>query len=105
MTDWRLYDTIYTERYMGRPENNPEGYEKSSLLKRAAQLHGKLLLIHGTMDDNVHMQNSIQLIYELQRAGKQFDFMLYPKARHGVEDPHQLYHLRTLMTDFILEHL
>ena len=105
VTDWRLYDTIYTERYMGRPENNLEGYEKSSLLKRAAQLHGKLLLIHGTMDDNVHMQNSIQLIYELQRAGKQFDFMLYPKARHGVEDPHQLYHLRTLMTDFILEHL
>ena len=105
VTDWRLYDTIYTERYMGRPENNPEGYEKSSLLKAAAQLHGKLLLIHGTMDDNVHMQNSIQLIYELQRAGKQFDFMLYPKARHSVEDPHQLYHLRTLMTDFILEHL
>ena len=105
VTDWRLYDTIYTERYMGRPESNPEGYEKSSLLKRVAQLHGKLLLIHGTMDDNVHMQNSIQLIYELQKAGKQFDFMLYPKARHRIEDPHQLYHLRTLMTDFILENL
>ena len=105
VTDWRLYDTIYTERYMGTPDKNPEGYEKSSLLKGAEHLHGKLLLIHGTMDDNVHMQNSIQLILELQKAGKQFHFMLYPGTRHGIEDPHQLYHLRTLMTDFILENL
>ncbi len=90
---------------MATPENNPEGYEKSSLVKRAAHLHGKLLLIHGTMDDNVHVQNSMQFIYELQKEGRQFDLMLYPKARHGIEDPQQLYHLRTLMTNFILENL
>ena len=58
VTDWRLYDTIYTERYMGLPEENPEGYDKTSVVKAAANLHGKLLLVHGLMDDNVHVQNT-----------------------------------------------
>ena len=64
-----------------------------------------MLLIHGTMDDNVHMQNTIQLIYELQKAGKQFDLMVYPKSRHGVADPNLVKHMRTMMTKFILDNL
>jgi dipeptidyl-peptidase 4 len=105
VTDWRLYDTIYTERYMGTPQNNPEGYKKSSVLAAAKDLSGKLLLIHGMIDDNVHMQNTIQFAYELQKAGKQFQLMLYPKSRHGVVDPYLVKHMRSLMTDFILQNL
>jgi dipeptidyl-peptidase 4 len=105
VTDWRLYDTIYTERYMGRPQANPEGYRGSSVVESAEGLHGRLLLIHGTMDDNVHLQNTLQLAEALQRAGKQFDLMLYPGSRHGVVDRRRLYHLRTLMTRFILDEL
>ena len=105
VTDWRDYDTVYTERYMSTPQENPEGYEKSSVRKAAQDLHGDLLLIHGTRDDNVHLQNTLQLAYALQKAGKSFELMLYPKSRHSVTDPELVYHLRTLMTDFILEHL
>jgi dipeptidyl-peptidase-4 len=105
VTDWRNYDTIYTERYMGTPQNNPDGYKKSSPVPAAENLHGKLLLIHGTIDDNVHLQNTIQFIYALQKAGKQFQLMLYPKSRHGVTDPLLVKHLRTMMTNFILENL
>jgi dipeptidyl-peptidase-4 len=105
VTDWRLYDTIYTERYMGTPQNNPEGYKKSAPLAAAKDLSGKLLLIHGMIDDNVHMQNTIQFAYELQKAGKQFQLMLYPKSRHGVSDPLLVKHMRMTMTDFILANL
>ncbi len=105
VTDWRLYDTIYTERYMGLPQNNADGYKKSAPLHAAKNLHGKLLLLHGTMDDNVHMQNTLQFAYELQRAGKQFQMMLYPKSRHGVNDPLLVKQMRTLMTDFIFQNL
>ncbi len=105
VTDWRLYDTVYTERYMGTPQSNPEGYRKSAPLNAAKDLHGKLLLIHGTMDDNVHMQNTLQFAYELEKAGRLFQLMLYPKSRHGVVDPLLLKHLRTAMTDFILQNL
>jgi dipeptidyl-peptidase 4 len=105
VTDWRLYDTIYTERYMATPQNNPEGYARTSVVAAAKNLSGKMLLIHGTIDDNVHMQNSIQFIYELQRAGKQFEFMAYPQSRHGVTDPQLLKHMREMMTKFILENL
>lgn len=105
VTDWRLYDSIYTERYMRTPQNNPAGYDRSSVLKAAKDLSGRLLLIHGTMDDNVHMQNTIQLVYELQKAGKQFDLMLYPTQRHGVVNPLQQKHMYQMMTDFILKNL
>ncbi len=105
VTDWRDYDSIYTERFMGTPQNNPEGYRKSSPVNAAKNLSGKLLLIHGAIDDNVHMQNTMQFVYELQKAGKQFDLMLYPKQRHGVTDPLQLKHMRQMMTDFILKNL
>ncbi|MBI3949680.1 MAG: S9 family peptidase [Acidobacteria bacterium] len=105
VTDWRNYDTIYTERYMATPQNNPEGYKKSSPVNAAENLNGRLLLIHGTTDDNVHLQNTIQFIYALEKTGKQFDLMLYPKSRHGVADPLLVKHLRTVMTNFILENL
>ncbi|HEX6732992.1 MAG TPA: S9 family peptidase [Pyrinomonadaceae bacterium] len=105
VTDWRDYDSIYTERYMKTPQNNPEGYKKSSPVHAAKDLHGKLLLIHGAIDDNVHMQNTVQFVYELQKAGKQFQLMVYPKSRHGVTDPLLLKHMRQMMTDFIVENL
>ena len=105
VTDWRDYDSIYTERYMKTPQNNPEGYKKSSPVTAAKNLHGKLLLIHGAIDDNVHMQNTIQFVYELQKAGKQFQLMLYPKSRHGVNDPLLVKHMRQMMLDFIVENL
>ncbi len=105
VSDWRNYDSIYTERYMGTPQNNPEGYKQSSPLTAAKDLHGKLLLLHGAIDDNVHLSNTIQFAYELQKAGKPFQLMLYPKQRHGVVDPLLLTHMRQMMTNFILENL
>jgi dipeptidyl-peptidase-4 len=105
VSDWANYDSIYTERYMLTPQRNPEGYKRGSVIAAAGNLSGKLLLIHGTIDDNVHMANTIQLIYALQKAGKQFDLMLYPKSRHGVTDPLLLKHMRQMMTDYILRNL
>jgi dipeptidyl-peptidase-4 len=106
VTDWKNYDSIYTERYMGTPQNNPAGYESSSVLYgQAKNLYGKLLLIHGTIDDNVHLNNSLQFMKELQDAGKQFETMFYPSNRHSIKDKKQAAHLRKLMTDFVLENL
>jgi len=83
VTDWRLYDDIYTERYMDTPQDNPEGYKNGSVLTFVNNYKGKLYFNHGDMDDNVHMQNSIYLISRLQDEGKRFQFMLYPNGRHG----------------------
>jgi dipeptidyl-peptidase-4 len=105
VTDWRLYDSIYTERLMLTPQNNPEGYERTSVLKSAKNLNGKLLLIHGSMDNNVHMQNTTQFVYELQKADKQFELMLYPTQQHGVAYAPQVKHMYTMMTDFIVRNL
>ena len=105
VADWRNYDSIYTERYMGTPQDNPDGYWKSSPVHYAKDMHGKLLLIHGAIDDNVHMSNTMQFLYELQKAGKPVQFMVYPKSRHGVTDPVLLKHLRQMMLDFIVENL
>ncbi len=101
VADWRDYDTIYTERYMSMPQTNPDGYRKSSPRFAAKDLHGRLLLLHGTIDDNVHLQNTIQFAYELQKAGKPFELMVYPKSRHGVTDPSLVKHMRETMVDFI----
>jgi dipeptidyl-peptidase 4 len=104
--DWALYDSVYTERYMRTPQNNPDGYRQGSVIANAANLSGRLLIIHGTIDDNVHQQNAMKLIYELQKAGKQFEFMTYPTQRHGVQPgTMQQKHLMTLMTDFIERNL
>ena len=105
VTDWGLYDSIYTERYMSTPQNNPDGYKKSAPVAAAANLSGKLLLLHGTLDDNVHVQNTLQLAYALQKAGKPFEMMLYPASRHGIGDPQLRKHLSALRTRFILENL
>ncbi len=92
--DWALYDTIYTERYMSTPKLNPEGYKNTSCLEAAGNLHGYLLLIHGTMDDNVHFQNTVQFANALQKSGKDFDMMIYPKMRHGPRHGYQRTHIR-----------
>ncbi|MBN2593200.1 MAG: S9 family peptidase, partial [Sedimentisphaerales bacterium] len=88
VTDWHLYDTIYTERYMDTPQNNPEGYEKTSVVKAAKNLHGKLLIIHGATDDNVHIENTYKFVNALQNADKKFELMIYPKSRHGIGGTH-----------------
>jgi len=99
--DWRDYDSIYTERLMLMPQNNPDGYQKSSPRFAAKDLHGRLLLIHGTTDDNVHPQNSMQLARELQHAGKEFEMMLYPRTRHSVVDKNTRMHIQKTMVDFL----
>jgi dipeptidyl-peptidase-4 len=103
VTDWRDYDSIYTERLMKLPANNEDGYRRTAPRFAASQLHGRMLLVHGTMDDNVHMQNSVQFAYELQRAGKSFDLMVYPRSRHSFNDPRLTTHLRKLMFDFVMK--
>lgn len=104
--DWALYDSIYTERYMRTPQNNPDGYKAASVINSAKDLNGKLLIIHGAVDNNVHQQNAIKFIYELQKAGKQFEFMTYPTQRHGVQrGSAQEKHLYTMMTNFIEKNL
>ncbi len=97
VTDWRDYDTIYTERFMLTPQENPEGYEATSVVKAAKNLHGRLLLVHGMMDDNVHLSNNTKLIRALQNANKPFEMMLYPDARHGIGGRHY----QQLQLDFI----
>jgi dipeptidyl-peptidase-4 len=88
VTDWKLYDTIYTERYMLTPKENVDGFARSSCVAAAKNLHGRLLIIHGMIDDNVHMQNSVQFVDALQKAGKDFELMFYPESRHGIGSPH-----------------
>jgi dipeptidyl-peptidase-4 len=105
ISDWRSYDTIYTERYMGLPADNPEGYRRSSPRFRAANLSGELLLVHSTLDDNVHPQHAMQMAYELQRAGKPFRMMMYPRAAHGVSETQPAVHLRRMMLDFTMQNL
>jgi dipeptidyl-peptidase-4 len=105
VTDWHNYDSVYTERYMKTPEHNKDGYARTSVVAAAKDLHGELFLIHGAIDDNVHPQNTSQLVYALQKAGKPFRMMLYPKSRHGVADPQQVKHLQGAMLDFIRETL
>ncbi|MBE3129166.1 MAG: S9 family peptidase [Acidobacteria bacterium] len=84
VTDWRNYDSIYTERYMRRPQDNPDGYEKGSCLTYAKNLKGKLFIHHGAVDDNVHPGNTIQLIQALLKENKKFDMMIYPEQQHGI---------------------
>ena len=96
VTDWRLYDSIYTERYLNLPKDNASGYLDSSMPRAADKLHGALLLVHGTSDDNVHFQNSVQMSEALIRAGKQFRFMIYPNKTHGIggaTDRDHLFHM------------
>jgi dipeptidyl-peptidase 4 len=105
VTHWKFYDNIYTERYNGLPRDNAEGYDKGSPLTYVEQLRGRLLLVHGTGDDNVHYQNSEVLINKLVAANKQFEFMSYPNRNHGIFGGNTTRHLRELLTRFIDETL
>lgn len=105
VTDWHLYDNIYTERYLGLPKENGEAYIKNSPIALAANLWGKLFLIHGTEDDNVHVQNSFLFSNALITANKQFQTFYYPDRNHGIYGGNTRYHLYKMMTDYILNNL
>ncbi len=105
VTSWRFYDSIYTERFMRTPQENPEGYDLNSPLTYADQLKGKLLLVHGSADDNVHFQNSMRMIEALIQANKQFDWAVYPDKNHGIYGGKTRVQLYTKMTNFILNNL
>ncbi|MFM1879357.1 MAG: hypothetical protein RLZZ241_2223 [Bacteroidota bacterium] len=105
VTSWRFYDTIYTERYMQTPQENPQGYDLNSPLHFADRLKGKFLLVHGAADDNVHVQNSMRLIEELVQANKDFDWAIYPDKNHGIYGGSTRLQLYNKMTRFILENL
>lgn len=105
VTSWRFYDTVYTERYMTTPQENPSGYDENSPINHVEKLKGDYLLIHGTADDNVHVQNTMRLIEALVQANKQFDWALYPDKNHGIYGGNTRLHLYTKMTDFIKEKL
>lgn len=105
VTNWKFYDNVYTERYMGTPVNNPEGYAASSPITAAEKLKGKFLLVHGTSDDNVHFQNSANLAFALQNANKPFQTMFYPNKNHGIGGMNTRLHLYNMITRFLLENL
>ncbi len=105
VTYWRFYDTIYTERFMQTPESNPDGYKNGSPLFKTEQIKGNYLLIHGTGDDNVHFQNSVEMVNALVANNIQFETMFYPNRNHGISDGNSREHLYQLMTNFILEKL
>jgi dipeptidyl-peptidase-4 len=99
VTDWHDYDSIYTERYAGLVPEFEEAYKKSSPISFAKQLHGHLLEVHGTSDDNVHMQNTMQMINAFVEAGKQFDLLLYPRKTHAISGAAARIHLFTRIRD------
>jgi dipeptidyl-peptidase-4 len=104
VTSWRFYDTIYTEIYNGLPQDNPKGYDENSPVNYAELLRGKLLLIHGTGDDNVHVQNSFEMAKALVKAGKSFDMMIYPDDNHSMV-PTGRTHVREKIVSWVIENL
>ncbi|HEY3174127.1 MAG TPA: S9 family peptidase [Candidatus Polarisedimenticolia bacterium] len=105
VTDWKDYDTIYTERYMDRPVDNPDGYRDSAPLAKASSLKAPLLLVHGSSDDNVHMQNSVQILDAFISSGRPVEFMLYPRKNHSIPGPQSRTHLYEKITSFLTGHL
>ena len=105
VTTWRYYDTIYTERYLQTPQENPKGYDENSPINFAGLMKGKYLLIHGTADDNVHYQNAVDMAEALIQKNKEFEFMTYPDKNHGIYGGNTRLHLHQKMTDFILNNL
>lgn len=104
-TDWRFYDSVYTERFMRTPKENTEGYDAASAIKRADKLHGELLLMHGTADDNVHLRNAAEYSEALVQADKQFDMHIYTNRNHGIYGGNTTKHLLTRVTEFFIENL
>ncbi|PCH91132.1 MAG: S9 family peptidase [Bacteroidetes bacterium] len=105
VTNWRFYDTIYTERYMQTPQENASGYDDNSPINHVENLQGKYLLVHGSADDNVHYQNTLEMTSALVDADKQFDLFIYPDKAHSIYGGNTRLHLYTKMTNFILENL
>ena len=105
VTNWRFYDSIYTERFMQTPAENESGYDDNSPINHVGRLKGKYLLIHGTGDDNVHFQNSVEMATALIKANKQFDSEFYPDKNHGIYGGNTRLHLYTKMTNYILNNL
>lgn len=105
VTNWRNYDNIYTERYMRKPQDNASGYDDNSPVNFVKKLKGKLLIVHGFSDDNVHVQNSMELVDALVKANRQFEMQFYPNKNHGIYGGYTRYHLYKRMTDFMLQNL
>lgn len=105
VTSWRYYDSIYTERYMQTPQENASGYDNNSPINHVNKLKGNFLLVHGTADDNVHVQNTMKMIEALVQANKQFDWAIYPDKNHGIYGGKTRLQLYTKMTNFLLEKL
>jgi dipeptidyl-peptidase-4 len=105
VTNWRFYDSIYTERFMQTPQENPDGYDDNSPINHVEKLKGPYLLVHGSADDNVHYQNTMEMVDALVAANKEFDLFIYPNKNHGIYGGTTRLHLFNKMTDFILENL
>jgi len=105
VTNWRFYDNIYTERFMRTPQENAKGYDDNSPINFAKDLQGKYFLIHGAADDNVHYQNSMEMISALVKANKQFDLFIYPNKNHGIYGGNTRNHLFNMIHDYILKEL
>lgn len=105
VTNWRYYDNIYTERFMSLPQENASGYDDNSPINHVSKLKGKYLLIHGSADDNVHYQNTMEMVNALVNANKQFDLFIYPDKNHGIYGGNTRLHLYNKMTDFIVNNL
>jgi dipeptidyl-peptidase-4 len=105
VTDWRLYDTVYAERYMRTPSENAEGYESSSAGRYASQLEGNLLLVQGTADDNVHIQNAYEYSEQLVQAGKPFDMQIYTNRNHFLKGGNTRLHLYERFMRFLEQNL
>jgi dipeptidyl-peptidase 4 len=105
VTNWRFYDSIYTEKYLQTPQENPSGYDDNSPINFAKDLKGKLLIVHGSADDNVHLQNTMEFVTSLVNAKKQFDMFIYPNKAHSITGTTTRFHLFQKMTSYILENL
>ncbi|MDZ7847566.1 MAG: alpha/beta fold hydrolase [Owenweeksia sp.] len=105
VTNWRFYDTIYTERYMSTPQKNGNGYDDNSPINHVGKMEGHYLLVHGSADDNVHLQNTMRMVNALVAADKQFDLFIYPDKNHGIYGGNTRFHLYKKMTNFINHNL
>lgn len=105
VSNWRFYDSIYTERYMRTPQENKDGYDDNSPINHVKKLKGPMLIVHGSADDNVHFQNAMEIVAELIKYNKEFDFEVYPDKNHGIYGGKTRLHLFNKMTDFIMENL
>ena len=105
VTNWRFYDSVYTERYMRLPNENKAGYDDNSPLSQAEKIKGRLLIIHGSADDNVHAQNTFEFTEKMVQAGVQFDMAIYTNRNHVIRGGNTTMHLYTKMTNFLKEQL